>query len=273
MSDTHRSSHNSQGARPIHSPPFTVYESVWILDESIFLKTQHNTFYIETQVYLVLSNPDFRHLLEWASRSVAPIIPRLPILVHPVRIWDETLFPYASSIEFAAKIHAFMMLNEDSRLLRGDRYHPPISRDSEFPGWNGQPRKRVPVLNASNNQFHGLEGANDPMPFDNNSQKMSIRILWPGCDEHNEQVNIRSKVGQPLKTVGHIVLSVAQIMIKYYNANKDRECASEHEEWRLGPNHITLDRITLVGISQNTVGSLQPVLRFHQSGKFSSNFE
>ncbi|KIJ16155.1 hypothetical protein PAXINDRAFT_113918 [Paxillus involutus ATCC 200175] len=136
---------------------------------------------------------------------------------------------------------------------------PIIFRAHDSPEWG------IPLGALLSKQPIRLLGGNEPA-FTSVGPSVSIRVQWPGYQPCNKSISTKD-YGATRRPINISKLSklVAKRIELFMQTMSQRpmEIGSD-PQWRVGPNHITLDDLILVSLHHVSQGSWQPQLRLRR---------
>ncbi|CAL1715834.1 unnamed protein product [Somion occarium] len=120
----------------------------------------------------------------------------------------------------------------------------------------------ISCRDALDSKFIRLQNRDDQM-FTNRGPSVAIRLMWPGYAPWSRQIPTRDFRNPPGPiTRAKLAKNVAKTIQRFIDDMADRPMEDEADvRWRVGPGHITIDRLDLVGLQHVSAGSWQAHVR------------
>jgi hypothetical protein len=120
----------------------------------------------------------------------------------------------------------------------------------------------IPLSDALTGKYMRLKGRDDAM-FVQRGPSVSIRLKWPGYGNWSRQIptkDFRSPPG-PI-TRAKLAKNIARTVERFIKEKQNKQHSDpEDEQWRVGPGHIGVNDLILVGLQHVSKGSWQAHLR------------
>jgi len=123
----------------------------------------------------------------------------------------------------------------------------------------------IPCRDALASKFSNLVGRDDRM-FENRGPSVSIRLLWPGYSSWSRQIPTRDfrSPPQPI-TRSKLAKNVAKTIQRFINEMKEKPLEEDaYSQYRVGPRHIMIEDLDIIGLQQVSMGSWQVHLRLRR---------
>ncbi|KAI0629175.1 hypothetical protein C8Q77DRAFT_1066093 [Trametes polyzona] len=120
----------------------------------------------------------------------------------------------------------------------------------------------IPLRDAISSRFMHLSGRDDPM-FEGRGPSVSIRLNWPGYAPWSRQIPTRDFRSPPHPvTRAKLARNVAKTINRFIKEMSTRPMEDPSQaRWRVGPQHIRLEDLLLVGLQHVSMGSWQAHVR------------
>lgn len=123
----------------------------------------------------------------------------------------------------------------------------------------------ISLADAIAGRFRRLDHKDDTV-FEGRGPSVSIRIEWPGYRGWSRQIptkDFRTPPG-PI-TRAKLAKNVAKCIKRFIEDNQKRPLEEDADHsWRVGPAHIRLEDLLLVGLHHVSMGSWQPFIRLNR---------
>ncbi|KAI0705175.1 hypothetical protein BC835DRAFT_1261400 [Cytidiella melzeri] len=123
----------------------------------------------------------------------------------------------------------------------------------------------IRCTDALNSRFSGLHGRDDPM-FEHRGPSVSIRLMWPGYAPWSRQIPTRDfrSPPQPI-TRSKLAKNVAKTIQRFVDEMKDKPMEEDADaRFKVGPRHIRIEDLELVGLQHVSMGSWQAYVRLRR---------
>jgi hypothetical protein len=212
---------------------------------------------------------NLRHISPFTSSPTSPL-PQLndlqtsPTSTNNVQpnVWDlARAHPASRGIPVPQKMYKPHTQSDRRRYVEEVELEPPIMFFLQGPAECG-----IPLRDALTGKYIRLVGRDDAM-FRERGPSVSIRLKWPGYGNWSRQIPTKDFRSPPCpitrsKLAKNIARTVERFIKEKYRAVMDPD---EDPRWRVGPGHITIDDLVLVGLQHVSKGSWQCHLRLNRS--------
>lgn len=177
-------------------------------------------------------------------------------------VWDlARAYPNTRGIPVPQKTYKPHTQSDRRRYVEEVELEPPIMFFLQGPAECG-----IPLRDALTGKYIRLAGRDDPM-FRERGPSVSIRLRWPGYGNWSRQIPTKDFRSPPCpitrsKLAKNIARTVERFIKEKSRASMDTD---EDPNWKVGPGHITIDDLVLVGLQHVSKGSWQCHLRLNRS--------
>lgn len=210
-----------------------------------------------------------RHISPFTSSPTSPLPQLNDLQASPtsannvqVTVWDLARgYPNTRGIPVPQKMYKPHTQSDRRRYVEEVELEPPIMFILQGPTECG-----IPLRDALTGKYIRLLGRDDPM-FRERGPSVSIRLRWPGYGNWSRQIPTKDFRSPPCPiTRSKLAKNIARTVERFIK-EKARAAMDTDEDpgWKVGPGHITIDDLVLVGLQHVSKGSWQCHLRLNRS--------